>query len=41
MGKCPDCNSIAGFCEEVDLGNGEVMGYHCTQCGYEKELIEE
>ncbi|WP_010168387.1 hypothetical protein [Candidatus Epulonipiscium viviparus] len=35
--KCPKCNSITGFCEEVDLRLGEVIGYHCTVCGYNTE----
>lgn len=40
MGICPMCGSLEGYCEEVDLVNGEVTGYHCTKCGHE-EIEEE
>lgn len=41
MHTCPTCGSLEGFCEEVDLTRGEVLGYHCIQCGYDEELEEE
>lgn len=35
MNRCPICESIDDFCEQVDLQKGEVTGYICIKCGYE------
>ncbi len=35
--KCPKCNSVIDFCEEVNVPLGEVVGYHCNACGYDNE----
>ncbi len=36
--KCPKCNSIINFCEEVNVSLGEVIGYHCNACGYDHDM---
>ncbi len=36
--KCPNCNEVRSWCEEINVELGEVIGYHCTECGHETEL---
>ncbi len=37
--RCPICKSIEHLCEEVNLEYGEVIGYHCTACGFDSEEV--
>ena len=41
VNQCPTCKGIDSLCEQVDLEKGEVIGYICTQCGYESFEEEE
>ncbi len=38
MMNCPNCGKIDTFCEDINISQGEVIGYHCTCCGYESYI---